>query len=677
MATFCYNCMNPVDAGTAMCPHCGQAPSGVNPVHQLKTGTLLKNRYLIGKSLGQGGFGITYIGFDTTLDLRVAIKEYYPNGISNRNHEVTDDVTQTSSSADLYNKGKFRFLLEAKTLARFNEEPGVVSIRDFFEANNTAYIVMEYLDGVTLKRFVESRGKISANALLWAMRPVIRSLEKVHAQGLVHRDIGPDNIMVLRNGTLKLLDFGSAREVGGDKSLSVMLKPGYAPEEQYRSKGKQGPWTDVYALCATIYFCLTGVKPEESVERLVDDTLRRPTELGADITPAQESVLLRGMAVRAADRYQSMDELVIALKDQSSRGVASEPPEPSPPADSPKRPVPKKNRLFLPVCVVLTAAILSFSGMKLFGIKNDIPVTESIATTPMQQSTVTTPNIALDSNNHAGVSNLTVIDSDLNKDKGDVLLTGLGWVDGSRLKEAGDYAGAMESYLKGADDGDEVSMFCIGVMYEEGLGVEKDYKKAMEWFLKSADAGWMIQAAVRIGAMFEEGLGTAKDYEKAKEWYSKGIDAGDPISMIRMGNLYYSGLGIVENHSEAFEWYLKAAEKNNLNAMSTIANMYYLGDGVKQDYEKAKEWMNKAAEGGLVSAMGNVAWLYQNGLGVAQDYDKAMEWYVKAADAGDAAAMYQLGWLYEYRYDDNIKAQEWYQKAADAGNEDAKAMLKQ
>ncbi len=407
MTTYCHNCMNPIDEHTGVCPHCGQTPFGVNPVHQLKAGTLLKNRYLIGKSLGQGGFGITYIGVDTTLDLRVAIKEYYPNGISNRNHEVTDDVTLTASSADLFQKGKLRFLQEAKTLARFYTEPGIVSVHDFFEANNTAYIVMEYLDGITLKRFVETRGKIPADSLIRAMRPIMQSLGRVHAQKVIHRDISPDNIMVLRNGTLKLLDFGAAREVGGDKSLSVMLKPGYAPEEQYRSRGKQGPWTDIYALCATMYFCLTGVRPEESVERAMnpDNILKRPSELGASITPAQESVLLRGMAVRAADRYQSMEELAAALKSLVSTvtepPVPPEPVEPTPeaapnkgpdPAPTPK-PVkqrPKLNHL-IPVLFGLLAVGLIYGRLKVFWAREQSAVISNPAPTVIAESSIPVP----------------------------------------------------------------------------------------------------------------------------------------------------------------------------------------------------------------------------------------------------------------------------------------------
>ncbi len=324
MGSYCYNCMVPIGAEAAVCPHCGRSPLVDVPLHQLKPGTLLRDRYLVGKALGQGGFGITYIGRDTLLNIPVAIKEFYPNGYAYRDHEVANTITITASGHSFFHDGKTKFLREAQTLARFSNEPGIVSVHDFFEENNTAYIVMEYIDGITLKKYISINGKISGSVLLQMMRPMIRTLEKVHAQGIIHRDISPDNIMVPQDVALKLLDFGAAREVGGDKSLSVMLKPGYAPEEQYRSKGKQGPWTDVYALCATMYFCLTGERPDESVERLVDDSLKRPSELGADITATQESVLLRGMAVHAGERYQTMRELNEALykEDDELKGLS-------------------------------------------------------------------------------------------------------------------------------------------------------------------------------------------------------------------------------------------------------------------------------------------------------------------------------------------------------------------
>ena len=236
---------------------------------------------------------------------------------------MSDIITVTASN-NIYIHGRERFLQEAKNLAKFNEEPGVVGVRDVFEANNTAYIVMEYLDGITLKTFVETYGRIPAEKLFRVFRPMIQSLGKVHNQSIIHRDISPDNIMVLRNGTLKLLDFGAAREVSGERSLSIMLKPGYAPYEQYRSTGNQGPWTDIYALCSTMYFCLTGIRPEPSVDRMENDTIKRPSELGVRISQSEESVILRGMALRVRDRYKTIQELAAAFfKDAEQKKKSS------------------------------------------------------------------------------------------------------------------------------------------------------------------------------------------------------------------------------------------------------------------------------------------------------------------------------------------------------------------
>ena len=324
MAMYCYNCMKPIGENTGVCPHCGQTPFGVNQAHQLKPGTILQGRYLIGKAIGQGGFGITYIGMDLRLKMRLAIKEYYPNGISNRNIASASTVSITSSE-DVYRHGKDRFLLEAQNLARFKGEPGIVGVLNHFEENNTAYIVMDYIDGITLKKWVETKASFEADTCFEMMKPIMDVLEQMHSQSIIHRDISPDNIMKTPKGRLILLDFGAAREVSGDKSISVMLKPCYAPYEQYYDTGKQGPWTDIYALCATMYFCMTGERPNPSPERMIEDHLKRPSELGVEISGAQESALLRGMAPRAGERYQSIPELKRALFDNEKTQIKNDP----------------------------------------------------------------------------------------------------------------------------------------------------------------------------------------------------------------------------------------------------------------------------------------------------------------------------------------------------------------
>lgn len=307
----CLHCMSPLQGENQVCSSCKNENHYDAPAHHLSAGTVLRNRYLVGKAIGEGGFGITYIGQDQVLKLRVAIKEYYPNGYSNRNHEASNQVTlsQTEEQEGWFSRGKERFLQEAQTLAQFYEEPGVVGVRDFFEENGTAYIVMDYLDGVTMKEYIRQNGPVPPEKLFALLDPVMVALEKIHAEGLIHRDISPDNLMLLKNGSVKLLDFGAVRDVTTDKSLSVVLKPGYAPEEQYRTKGQQGSWTDVYALCATMYKCITGITPDESLERAYEDGLKAPSVLGVSISPQQENVLLQGLRVRRSERLQNINAL--------------------------------------------------------------------------------------------------------------------------------------------------------------------------------------------------------------------------------------------------------------------------------------------------------------------------------------------------------------------------------
>ena len=321
---YCMHCMQPLQNSETACKACGYTPGASGPAHHLKSGTILKDKYLIGDALGDGGFGITYIGRDLTLDMRIAVKEYYPNGCANRSNIISNEVTMTHGSHGIdYEKDMKRFLSEARVLARFCNEPGVVGVRDFFRENGTAYIVMEYLDGITLKDHITTYGPIPAETFFRMIDPMLQVLGDIHKQGLIHRDISPDNIMMLKNGRLKLLDFGAAREVTGDKSLSVVLKPGYAPEEQYRSKGQQGPWTDVYAMCATIYKCITGITPDEAMQRVFEDELKPPSELGIAITAEQEMVILQGLSVKSSDRIQSMDDLRNALVAHESEDIRS------------------------------------------------------------------------------------------------------------------------------------------------------------------------------------------------------------------------------------------------------------------------------------------------------------------------------------------------------------------
>ena len=277
----------------------------------LRKGTRLIGRYTIEGVLGQGGFGITYLGMDELHKKKVAIKEFFPQGIVTRNIEYEDTVTVTLvGEKENYDKGKERFLKEAQTMAMFSKDKGIVKALDFFEINNTAYIVMEYLEGVTLKQYLRENKRIAAEDLVELLVPLIEALDEIHSQGLIHRDISPDNIMVLPDGRIKLMDFGAARDYTefGEKSLSIVLKPGYAPPEQYQTHGVQGPWTDIYALCATMYKCITGENPPDAIDRLVDDHLKKISAFGIPVLPQIEEAIIKGMSVAAKDRYQNVGD---------------------------------------------------------------------------------------------------------------------------------------------------------------------------------------------------------------------------------------------------------------------------------------------------------------------------------------------------------------------------------
>ena len=314
MERICPYCMNVLSEETS-CPNCGKDPGTYRPAsHHFPPGTLLHARYRLGRVLGEGGFGITYLGWDTELERRVAVKEYFPTAFVKRETSLTLDVTcYTQAGLSYYEKGREQFLKEARTMAKLEKIPEIVRVLDFFQAHNTAYIVMEFLEGETLKDMTARQGRVPAGELLELLRPVMGAMAAMHRAGVIHRDISPDNLMCLPSGKVKLMDFGCAKEINGGRTMTVTLKHGFAPFEQYAGRG-QGPWSDLYSLCATIYYCLTGRVPPDAMERDGgQDPLVPPSQLGSDLTPGQERALLRGLACRAEDRWQSMEELYGAL----------------------------------------------------------------------------------------------------------------------------------------------------------------------------------------------------------------------------------------------------------------------------------------------------------------------------------------------------------------------------
>ena len=304
---YCSKCMLQMEE-EGSCPHCGHDPGRAELRREcLEENTFLNDRYLLGAMIGSGGFGITYAAWDTLLETPVAIKEYFPRDIAGRDVRDGDEVIPGERHGAEYALGLRRFMQEARVLAMFRQVPGIVNVSDCFEENGTFYFVMEYVRGISLDAYVKAH-RPDTKRLLAMMRSTIDALEAVHAQGILHRDITPKNLMVLADGSVKLIDFGSARKIDRE-GTSVIVTEHYAPVEQYDSRSQQGPWTDIYSLCATIYEMITGIAPQESLARRHRDEMKTPSALGASLKKYQEHALMAGLAVEPERRIRSMAEL--------------------------------------------------------------------------------------------------------------------------------------------------------------------------------------------------------------------------------------------------------------------------------------------------------------------------------------------------------------------------------
>lgn len=325
----CYQCMKEYEEEYEICPYCGSEKSPrPKELYFLAPGTVIAGRYEIGISIGSGGFGITYKAWDNILSKVVAVKEYYPAGMVNRVPGERKLIIYSGNREKECAAGKTRFLDEARNMAKFNTHPNIINVYDFFEENNTAYIIMEYLSGVNYKEYIKEKGgKVSPDKALEVTQAVLSALSEVHKSGILHRDISPDNIFMCSDGHIKLIDFGAARfsAKDEDKTRSVILKPGFAPPEQYQTRSRQGPWTDIYAVAATLYRAVTGMLPEESVNRAEEDLLTEPEKFCPELSHNLNNAIMRAMALQYELRFQSAEEFQKALQGEAAiRNVGKE-----------------------------------------------------------------------------------------------------------------------------------------------------------------------------------------------------------------------------------------------------------------------------------------------------------------------------------------------------------------
>ncbi len=314
----CLNCME-FTIADGICTSCGfKRGFAKRRLRGLRPGAILHGRYLVGRMLGEGGFGITYIGLDLEQGRKVAIKEFMPANVAARS---LSGIQVISKDRENFEYGLNRFYEEAKTIYKYRRHPNIIHIYKLFQENGTAYYVMEYLEGQDMQAYINQKGgKMEFLPLLQIVLPVMDALERVHQDHIIHRDISPDNIFV--GSTVKLLDFGAARLAYGNqnRSLSVILKKGYAPAEQYYRHGRQGPWTDIYALSATMYKALTGVNIPEAPERLKDDRIQDIRTVQPEIPSYSADAIMKGLSVKAEARYSDIREFRCAFMGEKSPG---------------------------------------------------------------------------------------------------------------------------------------------------------------------------------------------------------------------------------------------------------------------------------------------------------------------------------------------------------------------
>ncbi|MCI5901612.1 MAG: serine/threonine-protein kinase [Blautia sp.] len=614
----CFGCMKEKENPGQRCSYCG---FDLNEYMQkcsaraLRPGTILNGQYLVGKVLGEGGFGVTYLAYDLNLRLPVAIKEYFPVGLAVRDisEKKTDRISAFSGEKQtFYEKGLESFTEEARSLIRFRRDDGIVQVNTFFYENGTAYMVMEYIRGKSLKQYLqEKNAPLSERETMEIMRPVLEELEKVHETGIIHRDISPDNIMLGEDGNVYLIDFGAARMITGaeTRSLEVVLKPGYTPFEQYHSRGKMGPWTDVYAVCATMYRMLSGKVPQEALSRLEEDEVEPLWKLAErkEILPVSKRLSLvieKGMSLKREDRYPGINELLKDLTEKEKaveKSVASEKKQKEEKVkeekihkERHKEKVEKKHSRKKYLIAGGTAAVLLIfvSG---FGMWSHPELFRSAEKC---------------------------------------------YELGCEYYEKEDYQKAYKLLKKAADAGNTDAQYQLGNCYYEGTGVEQNTETAIELYEEAAEEGnedarnSLSEICYSLGNIYYD----KTDYEKAVEWYKKASDAGNADAQYYLGRCYYTGTGVDRNTETAIELFEKSAAQENADALYQLGYRYYSGNGVEVNRKKALELFKKAADLGNASAQLFLGNCYRFGIGVKQDFEMAKKYLEKAAIQGKSNA---------------------------------------
>ncbi len=516
--------------------------------------------YRIQRTLGQGGFGITYLAESVSTGEKVVIKENLPGFCAWRNHtSLTVLPTNSQDPQQEYSALLTRFVDEARLLARLNH-PNIVKVRFAFEALGTAYYVMPWVGGKELQKAAPDHTIITEAWLLPILRRILEALEYLHGQNIYHRDVKPGNILLTDAGEPILIDFGTARLIISERSATHIASPGYSPIEQLRSKGKRGPWTDIYSVGATCYRLITGERPPDALDRIAEaeDPLRSlapRAELRGRFSRAFLSGVDKALSLHAAGRWQTAAEWLAALpqspvvnpEPQSQRVLTSPISVENPIAAevAPRKSGVRGVVIALAAIALLVGGVLgSLSYIKHIRIEAAQRMREEIAQNEARAEEARRQQIR---NNYE---------------------MGLNYYFGRNGYEV-NFDKAAEYYRKAAEQGHALAQTWLGYCYEKGHGVEQNDNEAAAWYRKGAEQG-DASGQSNLGLCYENGLGVARDYKEAVKWYRKAAEQGHASAQYNLGECYRNGLGVDKDDKEAVRWYRKAAEQGHASSQCNL-----------------------------------------------------------------------------------------------------------
>ncbi|GGJ52214.1 serine/threonine-protein kinase [Deinococcus roseus] len=613
MSVICPHCHNTLTDDPFRCPICGWLLK-----QHLKVGTKLQQgKYTIGKVLGRGGFGITYLGANTFLGRTVAIKELFVDGLTTRGSQ--DRVVP--ANPEVFEQEKARFSREAQLLTQF-DHPNIVKVLDGFEENNTGYLVMEHLTGQTLAERIAEKGKLHLDQVQSICLQVTEALEVVHAAGMLHRDIKPENIFLTDTGRTVLIDFGTARHFEANKTSNHtrMVTPGYAPLEQYATQAKAGAYTDFYSLGATLYHALLGKAPPASIDRVTGAALE-PLPLPAG--HVLQKVIQNSLSLQVQERpqtAQSLKQLLLPLV-PSGRSFTPTPSPPPPPH------APSAEELY-------ARGIRAQQGE---GVPRD------------EKTAAHWYRMAADQG-HASAQN----------DLGFLYMKGRGVVQS--------HAEAAKLFRQAAEQGHAIAQYNLAVLFEHGTGVTQSLVQAFDWYRKAARQEH-LKAQSKLARMYEKGLGIPADLKEAVFWYEKAAEQGDISSQHHLGLL--SEQEENSNAARTLYWYQKAAQQGHREAQFKVAQSFSEGHGTPINLQQAAYWHRKAADQGHLEAQFLLGLLLEQGLGISKDLKQAYLMFQQAAQGGVLEAQFKVGLFLEEGWGtkpDAAQAALWYRRAADQGH---------